>query len=278
MCLLPRRYLLRTPPPILTPSVSLEKTTGRPPLATLVSHLPTPNRPLTNARAVNWQTNQPWWLKPNGIIPLSSVSPLLLEHPCFSWTSWPLLLSIIKKTSRGMRRTDVSQHHNVTALRVTHPLLLMTWPTSTVRNWCHCRWSNSSCSMSTTMSVSHYTPMIRCASRALLTTLSPCVGHLTTSPWWPPAPSPWSPIHWLACSPCTTSTLLVGARTVPTYPMAIPQHEYSSVVLGRCRISSGSTKRWRRRRRRRNWSTDSADVILLPCLLKKYIQYEMKIF
>lgn len=134
-----------------------------------------------------------------------------------------------------MRRTDASQHHNVTALRATHPLVQMTWLTSRVRNWCHCRWSNSSWSMSTTMSVSHYTPMIRCASHALLTTLSPCVGHLMTSPWWPPAPSPWSPTHWLACSPCTTSTLLVAARTVPTYPMAIPQHEYSSVVFGWCR-------------------------------------------
>lgn len=101
------------------------------------------------------------------------------------------------------------------------------WHTCRVRSWCLCRWSSSSLNTNITTSVSPCRATTHCGSPVPLTTPSHYAGRLTTSRWWRPALSQWSPTHWLACSLCTTSTRLAGARTVPICPTATRQHGYS---------------------------------------------------
>lgn len=266
------RYPHKTPPPILTPNGSLAKTTGHPPPATQGSRLPTPNKPPTSARVVTWLTSRRWWLRPRGTTPRSSVSLSQLEPPCSFWTSSLSLHFTTRKIRGGMSPTGAFPRHSATRFHPTRHLPPTMWPTCRARSWCRCRWSSSSWSTSTTTSASRCRPTTRCASLVRLTTPSPCAGRLTTYRWWLQAPSQWSPTHWLACSLCTISILLVAARTVPTYPTATPPHGYSSAGMGRRRIPSESPPTTQDRHKWLTvWSTDSkvsTDVILLSCLMK----------
>lgn len=269
-----QRYPHRTPRPIRTPNGSLAKTTGHPPPATQGSRQQTTNKLPTSARVVTWLMSQLWWLRPRGTTPPSSVSPLQLEPPCSFWTSLLLQHYITRKTSDGTSQTAVFTRHSATLLKLTHHPLPMMWLTCKVRSWCHCRWSSNSWSTSTTTSVSRFRPTTRCASLVRLTTPSPFAGHPTTYHWWLQAPSLWSPTHWLACSLCTISILLVAARTVPTYPTVTPLLGYSSAGMGWHQIPSESAPTTQGRHK---WltvlSTDSkvsTDVILLSCLMKTF--------